>query len=460
MKENKLQKILMAACLAVLVLFAGTVVLRFFTRQVLVVGMGMDNGFTRAVFFDHAQLRTVPGSREEGYGDTDDYSYDWASQYPYLQQESQTQAPRQSALSRLLGRYKAMVESLKLRIDNYTQDNLVFYKPITGLAGRVDRLLGWNFAALNEYNGLYRLEDGWWTGLNRRLDTTESQRSLVSFGEFLADQGAELLYVQAPNKVCKEDTLVSGVMDFANQNADQLLSGLTAAGIPTLDLRESLHGQGMDHHEAFFVTDHHWTGETGLWAAGEIGRHLKEHFGCGVDLEALAPERFYAEVYPDHFLGSQGKKLTLSLVAPEDISLLYPSYETRLRFQIPSIGIDLTGDFSVTYNMEAVEGPDPYSRDPYHAYSYGDRALIRYENPAAPEGKKVLLIHDSFADVVQSFLALGLRELETMDVRYFTGSLETYIREHQPDLVIVMYNAAEISGKIDWSSGNNLFDFR
>lgn len=455
---NKLQKVLMAACLAVLIFFAGTVLLRFFVRQVLVVGMGMENGFTRAVFFDYPDLWAQPGRDAHTYGDTDDYSYPWAEEYPFT--AAAEAAPAGNRLTRLIARYEGIVESLKNRIDNYTQDFLVGYKAITGTAGRLEALLGWNFASFNEYNGLYRMDDGYWTALLPKLDCTESIASVVSFSEFLAEEGVQLLYVQAPFKVCREDTEVSGILDYANRNADDLLTGLRAAGVNTLDLREKLHEAGLSHHEAFFITDHHWTGETGLWAAGQIGTHLNDSFGFCVDTDALNPDSFRKEVYEDYFLGSQGRKLTLSLVSPEDISLLYPEYETDLRFRIPSIGIDLRGDFSVTYNMEAVQGADVYERDPYHAYSYGDRALIRYENFNAPEGKKVLLIHDSFSDVVQSFLALGMRELEAMDVRYFTGSLESYVRETKPDLVIVMYNAGEISGKINWDSYGDLFDFR
>lgn len=458
-KFNKLQNVLMAACLALLILFAGSVLLRFFTRQVLVVRMGMDNGFTRAVLFDNADLRAQPGQDEHTYGDTDDYSYDWAAEYPFPE-AAEAAAPAGNRLSRLVGRYVGIVESLKTRIDNYTQDFLVGYRAITGTAGKLEALLGWNFASFNEYNGLYRMEDGYWTALLPKLDCSESIASLASFSGFLEGEGVQLLYVQAPFKVCKEDTDISGVLDFANQNADDLLKGLDAAGVNTLDLREMLHEEGLSHHEAFFITDHHWTGETGLWAAGQIGAHLNESFGFAVDLEALDPDNFRKEVFEDYFLGSQGRKLTLSLASPEDISLLYPEYETDIRFRIPSIGIDLRGDFSVTYNREAVQGEDVYERDPYHAYSYGDRALIRYENFNAPEGKKVLLLHDSFSDVVQSFLALGMGELEAMDVRYFTGSLETYVRETKPDLVIVMYNAGEISGKINWDSYGDLFDFR
>lgn len=459
-KTNKLQKILMTACLCVLFFFAATVVLRFFTRQVLVLKLGMDNGFTRAVFFDHADLRTQPGGEVHLYGDTDDRSYDWAAEYPFLREEPASGAET-SGISRLLNRYKGIVESLKTRIDNYTQDNLVFYKDITGTAGQLEQALGWNYAAFNEYNGLYRLEDGWWTALLPRLDVTESAGSVAAFSEFLEGEGIQLLYVQAPFKVCREDD-ISGVLDFSNQNADQLLSLLKESGIDTLDLREELHRDGRSHHASFFRTDHHWTEETGLWAAGKIAGKLTEDNGCEIDPELLNPDNFRRETLEDAFLGSQGKKLTLKVVEPEDISLLYPIYENQLRFRIPSIGIDLTGDFSVTYNREALEGEDLYEQDPYHAYSYGDRALIRYENlsEAVREEKKVLLLHDSFSDVVQSFLALGLKHFESMDLRYFNGSLESYIRENQPDLVIVMYNAGEISGSIDWDSHMDLFDFR
>lgn len=458
---NKLQKALMAACLAVLIFFAGTVLLRFFTRQVLVVGLGLDNGFTRAVLFDNPDLRELPGQDGHTYGDTDDYSYDWAAEYPFRTEAAVRASADTSAISRLIGRYTGIVESIKNRIDNYTQDNLVGYRTITGLAGKLDQVLCWNFAAFNEYNGLYRMADGPWTALIHRYDCSQSAASLISFSEFLEEEGVGLLYVQAPYKVCKEDLDISGVLDFSNQNADQLLERLRAAGIDTLDLRQKLHADGMDHHDAFFATDHHWTGETGLWAAGRIAAHLNENRGFALDLEALNPANFSREVYEDFFLGSQGRKLTLTVAEPEDFSLLYPAYETQLRFRIPSIGIDLTGDFSVTYNMEALEGDDPYGRDPYHAYSYGDRALICYENlnKTVTEEKKVLLLHDSFSDVVQSFLALGLKRFESMDLRYFTGSLERYIRETKPDMVIVMYNAGEIAATVD-DSNVNLFNFR
>ena len=56
-------------------------------------------------------------------------------------------------------------------------------------------------------------------------------------------------------------------------------------------------------------------------------------------------------------------------------------------------------------------------------------------------------------------LSLGIRNLMTLDVRHFTGSVKNYIAVHKPDVVIVMYTGS-LSGSIDWSSHKDEFDFR
>lgn len=460
---NKLQKVLMTACLAVLVSFAGTIALRLFTRQVLIVSMGMDNAFTRAVFFDNVDMQRQPGYKAMIYGDTDDYSYDWVSKYPFIETEPMETPVAENKSNGLPDRYISIVKSLTGRINNYTQDNLAGYTAITELASSYENLIGWNFSSFGEYNGVYQLSDGYWTVQKDRKDRSEHIESFISFSEFLQEREIDFLYVQAPYKVSKyEDTDVSGIVDFSNQNADEVLSGLQDAGIDTFDLREVIHEEGLSHHELFFVTDHHWKGETGLWAAGQIAAYLNWNYEFQIDLERLNPDNYTSVIYEDYFLGSLGRKVTLGQAEPEDISLLYPDYKTSLHFEIPSIGIDLTGDFSITYNMEAVSEIDYYNKDPYHAYSYGDRALIRYKNldDSIRENKKVLLIHDSFSDCMQSFLVLGLQNFEALDLRYFTGSLEAYIEESQPDMVIVMYNAGELSVDVDLTTHTNLYDFR
>ena len=92
--------------------------------------------------------------------------------------------------------------------------------------------------------------------------------------------------------------------------------------------------------------------------------------------------------------------------------------------------------------------------------TYGDRAIIQIENLLEAEDRKILFVHDSFADSVIPFMALGIQSIDSIDLRYFTGSLESYIEESEPDMVIVMYNAGEVSEDVEYLTHTDLFDFR
>lgn len=459
-KANTLNKVMMLVCLGTLMLFLISIAIRFFTRQVLILHMGIENKFTSVVFFDDADMATAEDLSVTTYGETDDYSIDWAGQYPFEDVVEISNEVLEEDTS-VLGCYKSLINSLEGRIEHYAQDNLVGYSYFTEWANRCEKLIGWNFTSYNEYNGIFQLSDGYWTSLKPETNMSGHIESLKNLNEECKAIDAELVYIQAPFKISKyEDTDISGQLDFSNQNADRLLEGLQSYGIPTLDLRELILQSGKGQHELFYRTDHHWKADTGLWAAGAISEFLNEKYDLGIDTSLLNTSNFISKNYEDWFLGSYGKKVTLGKAQPEDFSLLYPNYTTQLHYEIPSIGIDTTGDFSVMYNMEAVEPRDYYNKSPYAAYNYGDRAIIRIDNEMIDSGGKILMVHDSFADSVIPFMALGMNNIESIDLRYFNGSLEKYLEQSKPNIVLVMYNAGEISDEIDYTTHTDIFDFR
>ena len=91
---------------------------------------------------------------------------------------------------------------------------------------------------------------------------------------------------------------------------------------------------------------------------------------------------------------------------------------------------------------------DYYNGSPYVTYSGGDFRLQIMKNNLTPDGKKILLVRNSYSCVVAPFLALQTSELHVCDMRdfsYFVGeklNLEEYIKEISPDYVIVLYNGA------------------
>lgn len=246
-------------------------------------------------------------------------------------------------------------------------------------------------------------------------------------------------------------------------NADNVLAHLNEQEIETLDLRQEMHRWVQeDHvswHSFFFNTDHHWKPESALRAAKIVG-HKLDGYGIDVDDSHYVLDDFDLEVLSAWFLGSDGRHATLSRVAPDDFSVLHPKFATQVHFEVPELKIDDVGDFEITYDNEAVAQRGFYHCNAYSMYGHSDRAVVNIENLLMPiSNKKVLLIRDSFCDTMGPFLALGVRNVMLLDIRHFTGSVRKYIETHKPDVVVLMYYVTP-SGKIGWSSHEDLFDFR
>lgn len=176
------------------------------------------------------------------------------------------------------------MDSVEEKVQNNTDVNLLYYDKIVGYSKKYTDLLGWDLVTYNETNGVKELSDGHWTDFHEKVDTREHAEAVIRLDRYCKDKDIRFLYIQAPHKICKyEDKEISGTFDHTNQNADDLLRSLSDAGVSTYDLRDELHEEGLDHHELFFKTDHHWLPITGLWAAGKIMDHLNGAYGWHMD---------------------------------------------------------------------------------------------------------------------------------------------------------------------------------
>ena len=67
-------------------------------------------------------------------------------------------------------------------------------------------------------------------------------------------------------------------------------------------------------------------------------------------------------------------------------------------------------------------------------------SLLRVENLLGGNGKRLLVLQDSFSLVVIPFFSLGYERVDYLDLRLWDGDLLAYIDETQPDMVLVLYN--------------------
>ena len=450
MQAKKTEKSLIGICTGLLFLIFLSILIVMFTRLILVNRMGVQNGFTDFVLGDAFEDEK---NQEQGSA----FHINWKELYPFesdgITPETKSRTPAEIIWSK--------IGKTKERFEFYSSRALLGYRTYVELAEKYESLVGWNFASYGEYNGVVEMPDGYLTAYVEKRDVTEQANALIGLDRFCRENGCDFLYIQAPSKVCKyDDRQISGSSDFSNQNADEIIKTIEESGVDVLDLRDSIHDAGFSHHGMFYRTDHHWLTTTGLWVAQRTLEHCNENCGFNADISRLELGRFDQKVYKDWFLGSRGKKVTLSRTSPEDFVLLYPKYETKLHFVVPEEQVDAYGDYSIIYNMEEIAEKDLYGKNPYRGYNYGDQPVIQIDNLADTDGKRILIIDDSFGNCVISCLALCESEVDSLDLRYFTGSLENYIRTFEPDIVMVLYNAENIGGTIDRTTHKDIFDFR
>ncbi len=445
---TRYRKWLLLGCAGILVIFMLTIMARVLTRQIAVKRLHMDNAFTRMILVGEKELQKIPEPMN---------NIDWEALYPFEEQEDVEYSIKSSGTETLLSeRVKWKITSIEKKVDKWTNQYLVGYQSMVEMAEAYDVLLHWNLTK-RMYGTIEICDDGYLINHMDYADVGEDIFAVTDLYAYCQKNGIPLLYVQAPYKVSPEEE-ISGRLDFSNQKMDELLKELRENHVPCLDLRENIKAENLPHRNLFYRTDHHWKSQTGLWAAGQIARRLNADFGFAMDIKLLDEDAFDTVVYHDRFLGSEGRRVTLARAKPEDITLFYPKYPTSVRFMIPDKKLDITGDFSVIYDMQELKKDDFYEADAYCVFSPGGSSLTIQQNNDQPNGKRILFLNDSYARCVAPFLALCAGEVASIDERFFTGSIKGYIAQTKPDLVILLYYPGNLK-KIDWSHKVH-FDFR
>nr|MBQ4318109.1 hypothetical protein [Clostridia bacterium] len=275
-------------------------------------------------------------------------------------------------------------------------------------------------------------------------------KNMTKLKDVCGDSGAELLYVQTPFKVIEGYTVLpEGKEDYANANADNFLSGIEAAGIRTLDLRDTIL-DAMNPEDIFYRTDHHWTTEAAFWGYTEIVKYLKNELKWSdVDPDGFLTDKnnYTFETRENFYVAHLGNEFAGPVVGIDDFTLIYPNFSSRFRFTNDMNGIhtvSMGGFYNIMYAQRYLEGTDPRVLNRYGACLNGDQAHYIFENTSDGlklSDKKVLVVKDSFANAVNPFLALTFKNFEVIDLRHFKiSTLSDYVEKNGFDLVMFIYN--------------------
>lgn len=263
----------------------------------------------------------------------------------------------------------------------------------------------------------------------------EPYSQVVAFSEALENEGYRFLYVQTPSR----DSVVycqgreADIMQLTRLERSRTFVGLLEeteirvmdiAKEPALSLQYDCSG--------------HWSPADGLLCASRIAGELNENYGFDFNLRDYERSKY------------------------TDLMDMYPEEEKTIKdncgyaFEVP-IPVE-ENVYTVTFaENESWEGSFQealirqkekwdLSGDAYHKVFRMNNNLIyeiHNESSKTNKGKKILIIGDSFNWPVSSYLSVGVEDIVVIHNASFTGSIMTYIRQMQPDIVLMVYSDVE-----------------
>ena len=88
-------------------------------------------------------------------------------------------------------------------------------------------------------------------------------------------------------------------------------------------------------------------------------------------------------------------------------------------------------------------------KDKYPVFLDGNHAFVRIRNGNLHNGKKLLLIKDSYAHCFATFAAENYEEIVMIDLRYYKKSLNKLTKEENFTEALFMFGAENISTSTD-----------
>ena len=316
--------------------------------------------------------------------------------------------------------------------ETYTTDQFIGRDAWVDLKARTERALG-----KKENNNVYFADND---TLITRFDQPSADRvteNLNYVNNFVENVDIPVVFSLIPSQACIwADRLPEGA-----PNASQTDLMAQAQGVVTGATWADVYTPLMEHkdEDIFYRTDHHWTslgayyGYTGL--ASALGY-------TPVPLTDYTPTVRSTEFYGTVFSSSGVRWVkpdTITTYVPDDgITVVSHTYDNSGNPVEEQRALYVESFLSV--------------KDKYSMFLGGNQSLGVVTNTNNPDGPKLLIIRDSYADSLVPFLTAHYSEIHLIDPRYYHLSVKDYVAQNGIDQALVLYSVPNFvtDGNMFW----------
>lgn len=306
-------------------------------------------------------------------------------------------------------------------LERFVADHVPAREAWVGIHAYTQQLLG-----ENGLSGIYRGRDGYLIAAPGELDTGRLRANIGYLRDFAAGTGLDAAVMIVPSAgYILSDKLPANHEPYWD---DTLFSVLAeeAGDMRVVDLREAFRASDA---QLYYRTDHHLT------SAGAY-----EMYGAFCAAMGRAAQPFSCTGTSAGFYGTGYSRSGLWLTEPDTLEIWENSGDYTVRI--------CDGDKERL--SDSLYFPDHLNEpDQYPVFLDGNHAFVTIENHACTNGRRLLLIKDSYAHCFATFAIADYEQICMVDLRYYRGSVEELIRANGLNELLYLYGASNLASSTD-----------
>lgn len=280
----------------------------------------------------------------------------------------------------------------------------------------------------DENNGVYIGKDGY---LFEKLEINEKEINNIEYSAKKINSIAESINVPVysmivPNSIYINSDKLPEFITSADHR--EIISSMYSIMENTININVTDSIQvGNQTEQLYFKTDHHMT---------SAGSHiLYREFAKVADITYYTD--FIQEKVSDNFLGTFDAKSQVLNQEPDNIYIYKNEYNQDLE--------------KVIYDTETTDSIFETSylskRDKYSYFLNGNNSKVEVHTKQE-NGKKLLIIKDSYSHNFVQFLCGNYEEIHLIDPRYYRSIIKNYVEENEITEVLFLYNVSNLTHDI------------
>ncbi len=305
-------------------------------------------------------------------------------------------------------------------IESYMSDQVFMKDKLVSLKTDCER------AVLKNYqNGVYFGKDGYYIQqYTENREQIDKNISYINDWAKLIPENVPIRFCLVPNavSVCA-DKLPSLAVNDNQLDSIKHIKDTLSDKVELLNAYDSLKEAYNNGENVFYKTDHHWTND-GVKAV------FNELAGTGTD---TAKKDFDASITRNDFYGTLYSKAPSAFTKPD--TMVFPKH-SESDYKVEYVKENKTTDTLIDESFLD-------KKDKYAAFMGGNFSQINITNKNASEKGNVLILKDSYANVMLPYLVEQYSNLTVVDMRYYHFEKQTVselIKSNNIDSVIMIYN--------------------